>query len=69
MANSDIPFLSTLRKPETQTLGEVGNLKFVHTINIYEMVAILQFFHSGWHWYSICIDTQKTGDPTFGGGY
>ena len=47
MANADIPFLLTLRKPETQTLGGgVGKLKFFHTINIYEMAAIFQFFHN-----------------------
>ena len=31
------------------------------------MAAIFQFFHNGWHWYSISIDTRKTGDPNFGG--
>ena len=40
MANTDIPFLLTLRKPETQTLGGVGNLKFFCTMHIYEMAAI-----------------------------
>ena len=67
MADTDIPFLSTLRKPETQTLG-VSNLKIFHTIIIYKMVAIFLFFHNGWHWYSISIDTWKTRDPSFGGG-
>ena len=50
MTNADIPFLSTLRKPETQTLGGGGgggNLKFFYTIDIYKMVAIFQFFHNG----------------------
>ena len=47
MADSDIPFPLTLGKPETQTLG-VSNLKFFHTININEMVAIFQFFHISW---------------------
>ena len=40
---ADIPLLLTLIKPETQIWG-VSNLKFVHTINIYKMVAIFQFF-------------------------
>ena len=45
----------------------VINLKFFHMINIYEVVAIFQFFHNGQHWYSISVDTWKTGDPIFGG--
>ena len=45
MADTDIPFPLTHRKLETQTLGVV-HLKFFHTINIYEMVAIFQFFHN-----------------------
>ena len=44
MANADIPLLSTLRKPN---FGGVSNLKFFHRIDIYEMVAIFQFFHTG----------------------
>ena len=67
MADTDIPFLLTPRKPETQTLGGVGNLKFFRTIDINEMRAIFQYFHNGQHWYSISVDTQKTGDPNFGG--
>ena len=47
MADADILFLSTLGKPETQTWGAVCNLKFLHTIDINEMVAIFQFFHNG----------------------
>ena len=31
------------------------------------MAAILQFFHNSQCWYSISVDTQKTGDPNFGG--
>ena len=49
MADSDIPFLLTPGKPDTQTLGGgggVGNLKIFQMINIYEMVAIFQFFHN-----------------------
>ena len=38
-----------------------------HMNDIYEMMAIFQFFHNGWCWYSISINTQKTGDPNFGG--
>ena len=43
---ADIPFLLTLGKPETQTLGGVSNWKFFRTINIKEMAAIFQFFHN-----------------------
>ena len=32
------------------------------------MVTIFQFFHNGWHWYFVSVDTQKTGDPNFWGG-
>ena len=47
MADGDIPFPSTLRKLETQTLGGgVGNFKIVCMINIYEMVVIFHFFHN-----------------------
>ena len=51
------------QKPETQTLEGVSNLKFLHMIDIYEIVAIFQFFHNGWHLYSV--DTQRTGDTNF----
>ena len=44
MAEADIPYLSTLGKPKTQTLEGVSNLKFFHTIDINEMAAILIFF-------------------------
>ena len=47
MADADIPFPLTLRKPETQTWGGVSNLKFFHTIDIKEMAAIFQLFHNG----------------------
>ena len=47
MANADILFLLTLGKPDTQTLGGVGNLTFFHMININKMAAIFQFFHNG----------------------
>ena len=67
MAQTDIPFLLTPRKPETQTLGGICNLKFFHTIDINEMRAIFQFFHNGWCWYSVSVNTQKTRDPNFGG--
>ena len=43
MANADILFPSTLRKPETQTFGGVSNLTFFHTIDIYKMVQLIQF--------------------------
>ena len=56
----DIPFPSTLGKAETQTLGGLVILKFLCTIDINEMAAIFQFFHNS-------VDTQKTGDPNFGG--
>ena len=44
MANTDIPFLSTLGKPETLTLGGGQNLKFFHMIDINEMAVIFNFF-------------------------
>ena len=31
------------------------------------MAAILQFFHNGPRWYFVSVNTQKTGDLTFGG--
>ena len=68
MANADIPFPSTLGKPETQTLGGASNLKFFHTIDIYKMVAIFQFFHNSQHWYSISVNTRKIRDLNFRGG-
>ena len=70
MADTDIPFPLTLRKPETQTWGGggmVGNLKFFHTKHIYKMVAIFQLFHNCQHQYSVFVNTQKTRDPHFGG--
>ena len=67
MVNPDILFPLTLGKLETQTWGGVSNLKIFHMIEIKEMAAIFQFFHNGWCWYSVSIDTQKTGDPKFGG--
>ena len=36
-------------------------------INIYEMVAIFQYFENGQCSYSISIDTQKTRAETLGG--
>ena len=64
MADADIQFPLTLRNPETQTLvGLVTNLNFFHMIDIKEMAAIFQFFHNGWHWYSI--NTGKTGHVNF----
>ena len=66
MADADILFPSTFGKLETQTLG-VSNLKIFHMIDIYKMVVIFQFFHNGQHCYFISLNTQKTGDPNFGG--
>ena len=66
MADTDIPFLSTLGKPEIETRG-VSNLKFFYTIDIKEMAAIFQIFHNDKHWYSISVNTRKTGDANFGG--
>ena len=65
VANANIPFPLTLRKPETQTLG-VGHLEFFCTIDINKMAALFWFFYNGKYWSSISIDTQ-TGDPNFGG--
>ena len=47
MADTDIRFLLTFGILEAQTLGEVSNLKFFCMIDIYEMVAIFQYFHNG----------------------
>ena len=47
MAKADILFLLTLRKMETQTFEGVSNLKFISTIDIYEMAIIFHFFHNG----------------------
>ena len=44
MADTNIPFPSTLWKLETKILGEVSNLKFFCIIYIYKMVAIFQYF-------------------------
>ena len=44
-------------------LWGVSNLKFFHMININEIAAIFQFFHNGWHWYSI--NTRKMRDMNF----
>ena len=30
------------------------------------MADIFQFFHNGQHWYSISVNSRKTGDPNFG---
>ena len=53
----------------TENLGAVSNLKFFHMMHIYEIVGIFQFFHYSQYRYSISIDTQKTRDPNFGGGW
>ena len=67
MVETDILFLLTLRKIETQTLGRgVSNLKFLQ--NIYKMAAIFQFFHNGQYQYSVSINTWKTRNLNFGGG-
>ena len=42
MADAEIPYPSTLRKREIQTLGVggmVGNFKFICTIDIYDMAG------------------------------
>ena len=54
MADADILFPSTLGKPKQW----VGNLKFVHMIDIYKMAAIFQFVHNDQHWYSISVEMQ-----------
>ena len=65
--SNDIPFPSTHRKENQKPkLGGVSNLKFFCKIDINKMAAIFQFFHNGQHWYSISVNTRKTGDPNFG---
>ena len=44
MADADILFLSTLRKPDPNFGGGVGNLKIFCRIDINEMAAIFQVF-------------------------
>ena len=51
------------RRPK---LWGVCNLEFFCTIDINKMVAIFQFFHNCWCWYSVSIDTWNTGHPNFG---
>ena len=62
MADTDILFLLENRK---SNFWGVGNLNFFCMIDINEMIAIFQLFHNGQHWYSISVDTWKTGDPIF----
>ena len=42
-------------------------LTFFHTMHIYKILAIFQFFHNSHCLYSISINTQKTRDANFGG--
>ena len=45
--------------------GGLSNLKIFHTIDMYEMTAIFQFFHNGWHWYSVIHwHSEKPETPT-----
>ena len=67
MADNNFPFLPTLRKPETQTLGGVGNLEFCSRTHFWGATAIFPIFHNGWQQFSISVDTRKTGDPNFRG--
>ena len=46
MSDTDILFLPTLGKPETQTFGGVGYLKFFCMMHIYEMAASFRFCHN-----------------------
>ena len=69
MVNTNIEFLVTLGKLETQTWGMgVSNFKFFCILYICIMIAIFQFFHNGPCQYSISINTWKTWDPNFVGG-
>ena len=36
-------------------------------INIYEMVDIFQFFHIGWHWYSVSVNLSENQRPKLWG--
>ena len=67
MANTYFAFLSTLRKPETQTLGGVSNWKFHSRTRFWGATAIFPIFHNGRHQFCVSVDTQKTGDPNFRG--
>ena len=67
MADGDISFLLTLGKLETQTWG-VGNLKFFHTINIYEMAAIFHLFIMANGDIPFLSTLRKPETQTLGGG-
>ena len=63
-------FHQHLENRRPKLLGGIGNLKIFHTINIYERVAIFQFFHNGQTSYSVSIvllTLRKLETQTFGG--
>ena len=66
MADTNFAFPSTLRKPETQSLG-VGNWKFCSRMRFWGAKANFSIFHHGQHQFCVLINTQKTGDPNFRG--
>ena len=67
MADTNFAFPSTLRKPETQTLGGsvIGSFALGRVFG--ELQAIFPIFCNGRHQFCVSIDTQKTGDPNFRG--
>ena len=67
MADADILFPSTLRKLETQTLGGLVIWNFSVWSMLTKWWPFFDLFYNGPWWYSISIDTRKTGDPNFEG--
>ena len=63
MADTNFPFLSTLEKPETQTLGGVGNCDFCSRTHFWGVRGTFLIFHNGQHQFSISINTSKNRRP------
>ena len=58
MVNTNFVFLSTLGKPQTQTLEGVGNWEFCSRTHFWGATSIFPIFHNGRH---KCSHTRKTG--------
>ena len=65
--SNHILFPSTLGKLETQTLGKSVIWNFSVWLILTKWQPFFNFFYNGQCWYSIFIDTQKTGNPNFQG--
>ena len=64
MANSNIPFPSTLQKPGTQFRG-ISNLEYYSRKDFGGARDNFLIFHNGSCHFSISVDTQKTEDQNF----